>query len=190
MSDKPVAAGKTSYDLIDAARTFHLIGLKPGATVLDLACGAGYYSLEIARILGEQGEVHAVDLWKDGIEFLRKEQLRRGLPGIRPLVADIRQPLPIEADSIDICLLATILHDLSSSDQQATLSEASRLLRPGGTLAIIEFKKIAVGPGPPEKIRLSEQQLDNLLCQQGGFDKLVGAEVGEFNYLATYRNCT
>ena len=67
MSDKPVAAGKSSFDLIDVEKTFAIMNLKPDSVFLDLACGTGKYSIELARNIGEKGTVYAVDLWEEGI---------------------------------------------------------------------------------------------------------------------------
>lgn len=187
MSDKPVAAGKSSFDLIDSDKLFETLDIPAGAIVLDLACGIGKYATELATKVGTEGKVYAVDLWQEGIEHLDSEAQRRDLGHIETLLADIREPLPLETDSIDLCLLATILHDLSPGEQERVIKEASRLLKPGGTLAIVEFKKLDHGPGPRIDIRLDAQQLETLL-NPNGFTQIVDHELGEFTYLLTARN--
>lgn len=185
MSDKPVAAGKSSFDLIDREKALGLIAAKPGSRFLDLACGFGHYSLAIAERIGDHGRVYAVDLWPEGIAALSREIAKRGIANIRPIVADIRNKLPIEESSIDACLLATILHDLSQEDRRSTLQEIVRLLKPGGMLTVIEFKKIDKGPGPPIAIRMDGAEIDALVTPYG-FTKVAGDEVGEFNDLLKY----
>jgi len=180
-----VAAGNSSFDLIDAEKALSLIAVKPGSRFLDLACGFGHYSLAIADRIGENGLVYAVDLWPEGIASLNREIAKQGIRNIQPLVADMRNRLPIEGGSIDACLLATILHDLSKEDRKSTLQEIVRLLKPGGMLTIIEFKKIAEGPGPPLKIRMGEEEIEALVAPYG-FAKVAGGEVGAFNYLLKY----
>jgi ubiquinone/menaquinone biosynthesis C-methylase UbiE len=189
MNDKPVAAGRSSFDLIDAEKAFAVIDVKPDSRFLDLACGIGAYSIEIANTIGEKGIVYAVDLWQEGIDALNREIDKRGIRNIRPIVADIRKKLPIEENSIDSCLLATILHDLSKEDRKPTLREITRLVKPGGMLNIIEFKKIDKGPGPPLHIRLEEKEIEELVTQYG-FAKIAGSDVGEFNYLVKYKKIT
>ena len=185
MSGKPVAAGKSSFDLIDPKKALALIAVKPGSRFLDLACGFGHYSLAIADRIGEKGLVYAVDLWQEGIDSLNREIAKGGMTNIRPIVADIRNRLPVEERSIDACLLATILHDLAKEDRKATLREVVRLLKPGGMLTIIEFKKIDKGPGPPIAIRMDEAEIEALVTPYG-FTRVAGDEVGEFNYLLKY----
>ena len=189
MSEKPVAAGKSSFDLIDTEKTFAIIDVKPDSNFLDLACGIGRYSIEIAKNIGEKGTVYSIDLWKEGIEALNKEIDTRNIKNIRTTLADISKKLQLEDNSIDSCLMATILHDLSKSDQKSTVKEATRVIKPGGMLNIIEFKKISNGPGPPVDIRMEEKDIEALVTQYG-FIKVAGSEIGEFNYLLKYRKIT
>jgi len=53
----------------------------------------------------------------------------------------------------------------------------------------IEFKKIDKGPGPPIEIRMDEDQVEALVTPYG-FKKLIGCEVGAFNYLSQYKKIT
>lgn len=185
MSDKPVAAGKSSFDLIDKEKAFALLDVKPHSRFIDLACGVGNYSLEVASSIGEKGTVFAVDLWQEGIEALNWEIEKQGIKNITTILADISSTLPLEESSIDSCLMATIIHDLQKDQQSSSLEEVARLVKPGGILSVIEFKKIDKGPGPPLAIRMAEEDIE-LLVTPFGFKRVQWSEVGEFNYLLQY----
>lgn len=189
LRDKPVAAGKSSFDLIDREKTFAIIDVKPGSSFLDLACGVNKYSIEIANKIGEKGTVHAVDLWEEGIGALTQEIKAKNIKNITPIVADISKKLPLEESSIDSCLMATILHDLSKSEQTSTIQEVASVVKPGGMITIIEFKKIDKGPGPPIDIRMEEEQIEALVAPYG-FIKVMGSEIGAFTYLLKYKKET
>ena len=189
MSEKPVAAGKSSFDLIDTVKMFTLMDITPDSHFLDLACGIGKYSIEIADKIGVKGTVYSVDLWQEGIEALKQEIKTKNIKNINAIFADISKKLPLEESSIDSCLMATILHDLSESDQKSTLQEVARIIKPGGMLNIIEFKKINNGPGPPIDIRMDEEQVESLVTPYG-FIKVIGSEIGSFNYLLKYNKIT
>ena len=186
MSEKPVAAGKSSFDRIDRKKAFEAISLAEQATLLDLGSGAGKYSLAIAEEFRNTITVSSVDLWQEGINLLQGEAERLGLENIHTKVADIRQPLPYGDAMFDSTLMATVLHDLTEPERPAVIQEIYRVLKPGGTLAIIEFKKIDAGAGPPLRIRLDEQEVTGLVSQFG-FERESETEVGEHHYLVTYR---
>src|SRR4051812_16795043 len=63
----------------DPVETLGPFGIAPGMTVLDLGCGTGTFTVEIARMVGENGIVHAVDLQPPLIEQTR---LRLGETGM------------------------------------------------------------------------------------------------------------
>ena len=186
MNDKPVAAGKSSFDLIDVEKAFRIMNLTPNSVVLDLACGIGKYSIETSKYVGEKGTVYAVDLWEGGIEALNQEISMSGIKNVKTITADIRNKLPFEDYSIDSCLMATILHDLSINEQQKALEEVARVLKDGGILNIIEFKKIDNGPGPPLHIRMDDSQVHEVVTPYG-FLRVARSYIGEFNYIHKYK---
>ena len=164
---KPVAAGKSSFDLVDRETLFSLLGTEENTVYLDMACGAGRYSLALAERIEDAGTIYAVDLWEEGGRSLKRAATDAGLRSIKPLLADIAGPLPLETDSADACLMATILHDLTAGQQDAAVAEAARILKPGGSLVVVEFKKIDHGPGPRMDIRLSKDDVARLAARHG-----------------------
>jgi len=182
----PIAAGKSSYDMVDVALAFDLIGLAPDTVMVDMGCGRGHYALAAAERIDARGMIHAADLWREGVLALDVTASARQLDQIDPLVVDISKSIPLESGTIDVCFFATVIHDLvADGTAEGALSEARRLLKPQGTLAVIEFKKTPGPPGPPESIRLSETELDALLSPFG-FARRRSSAVGEHHYLSLY----
>jgi len=185
-SSKPHGAGKSSFELIEAAKLFQVLALKPWFTVLDMGCGPGTYSMAMAKIIGDGGRVHAVDLWAEGIERLKERVERRGLKNVWPMVADVSRALPLSGESMDLILMATVLHDLKEAGvQDGALAEARRLLKRHGTFAVVEFKKMPGPPGPPISIRLSPDDVAALV-EPFGFARTGLHDVGPYNYLMTF----
>ena len=185
-SKKPIAARKSSFDLIDREKFLASLSMSRDSVVLDAACGVGSYSLAMASRC-PNGKIFSFDLWEAGIDRLCDEILADAITNIVPRVADLCT-LPLGNDTIDICLLATVLHDLmQDGTDQGALREIKRVLRPGGVLAVIEFKKIAGKPGPPINIRINPAELDETL-RLLGFTPCRKAEIdlGDYNYLALY----
>lgn len=186
----PKGAGKSSFELIETTKIVNTLPIKPGSMVLDLACGKGAYSIFLSDIVGENGLIYAVDLWEEGLLLLRDQINQKGITNIMQLVADVTRHNQIDIDdhSVDICLMATVLHDFEEASQtEPVLKLVKNLLRPNGYLAVIEFKKIEGPPGPPIKIRLSEDDVDKMVTGYG-FKKMKTVDIGAYNYLITFKS--
>ena len=187
MSPKPIAAGKSSFDLIDFPALLSALDLSGDIVFLDVACGVGNYAIEIARQITASGQVYAFDLWEQGIVKLKLKAGSLGLDNIHAQVCDVSQKIPLDDQCVDICLMATVLHDLvEDGTDQGALAEIVRVLKPGGQLAVVEFKKIPGPPGPPEKVRLSLEELLRIL-EPVGLRCLETVELGEVVYLAMFQ---
>ena len=138
--------------------------LKTGTAAVDIGCGPGYWTIPMAEIVGPSGRVYAVDLEGEMLADLRTRlEARPELPVQVMRSSEDRIPLP--ARSVDFAFLACVLHEL---DGPGTLREAARVLRPGGVLGIVEWKKIRQDIGPPYRHRLSPAQAATALLK-GGF---------------------
>jgi len=187
MHEKPIAAGKSSYDLIDKEKFFKALDLKRDAVLLDVACGVGKYSIAASEILGHEGVIYAIDLWEEGINALRQTVAEKDIKNIRPVLGDVNKRIPVEDRSMDVVLMATVLHDLIEVNaERGTLNEVRRVLRPGGRLLVIEFKKIEGPPGPPVAIRLSPEETEKIVSGYG-FKQEKVIDVGPYNYLSVFR---
>ncbi|BBO70765.1 SAM-dependent methyltransferase [Desulfosarcina alkanivorans] len=187
MTRKPVSAGKSSFDLIDFTVFVNALDLSGPIVLLDMACGAGSYAIEIARQLRESGRVVALDLWEAGIDKLRLRAGSLGLDNIEAAVCDVSRKMPLDDGSVDICLMATVLHDLvEDGTDRETLEEMVRVLKPAGRLAVVEFKKMPGPPGPPEKVRLSAEELNGLL-EPFGFVSRNTVALGTATYLSIFQ---
>jgi ubiquinone/menaquinone biosynthesis C-methylase UbiE len=184
----PVAAGKSSYDLIDSEKFWQFLAIPSGITALDLACGAGRYTLPLAERVGPRGKVIAVDLWADGIAQLQTEARRRKMNNVETHVADAGQALPLDDQSIDLCLMATVLHDFVQAGMAAdALRELARVLKPQGVMVMVEFKKEPTPHGPPHAIRLSVEDLA-VMVQRLRFIRFSGVvDLGPDLYAARFR---
>ncbi len=168
MSGHPIAAGKSSFDLVDPEKVLAELRLQQASILADLACGAGSYALAAAELVGPAGAIHAFDLWEEGIANLRQQARERGLNQIRAEVADVSGRLPLPDAGIEVALLATVLHDLVADGvAEGALREAARIIRPGGRLVVVEFEKVESDPGPPATIRLSPAELEVLVTPYG-----------------------
>jgi ubiquinone/menaquinone biosynthesis C-methylase UbiE len=183
---KPRGAGKSSFPFIDHERLFQKLPLQKGSTFVDLACGPGDYVIAASHAVGDEGLVYGVDIWEESIASLFERTKTQGIKNVRTIVANVGYRLPIQSGSVDVCLIATVLHDLVQEQIEGkALEEAARILKSGGTLAVVEFKKEEGPVGPPVSIRLAPEEVQSLVLPHG-FSKQAFQELGPHHYLITF----
>lgn len=186
MSDAPIAAGSSSFGLVDREALLAALGLRAGMNVVDLACGVGNYAFAIAPCLGPRGRVWAVDLWDEGVGAVGERAAREGVANVTAVRADISREVPLPDGAADLALLATVLHDLvEDGTDQGALREARRLTRPGGALAVVEFKVVDGPPGPPRRVRIGPGRTEELVAAHG-FAPAATVDLGPHAYLSLF----
>ncbi|GAB4264866.1 class I SAM-dependent methyltransferase [Deferrisoma sp.] len=184
----PAEAGKSSFGLIDRERFLAALPEVREGLLLDLGCGVGNYAFALADHFGGGVRVLGVDPWEDGGAALNREARSRGLDGrVSARMGDAARLEGLADASADGVLFATVLHDLAERGEAgAALREAARVLRPGGWLAAVEFHKRPTPHGPPERIRLSPEELADLAAP-AGFAGPEVTDLGEDCYVAVFR---
>lgn len=175
----------SSFWMQDPASVFGELNLKAGDLFLDLGCGLGKYTLFASGIVEREGRVYALDKSESLIANLKQIAATEGMANITATVADAIKPLPIRENCIDVCLVATVLHipDIARN-VKSLCAEIRRVLKPDGRLAIIECHKEDLTFGPPEYMRLSPEEVKDLMAQYD-FKLLTKVDLG-YNYLIQF----
>src|SRR5579864_445964 len=144
------AATRLGYDPVElsklpgtVAESFAGVGnphaiarLPPGATVVDIGCGAGTDLLLTAFHVGSQGHAIGVDM----TEAMR-DRARRGAAACGLVHVQVREgeatALPIEAESVDVVMSNGVLNLVP--DKRAAVAEIRRILKPGGRVQIADI---------------------------------------------------
>jgi ubiquinone/menaquinone biosynthesis C-methylase UbiE len=132
------------------------LGLRAGHVIADVGAGPGYFSLRLARAVGQQGRVFAVDVEPAMLTVLRERLAAQRSERITPVLGLPDDPL-LPAASCDRVLSVNAYHHYH--DRPAALRRMARLLRRGGRLAVIDFHKRESPMGPPVGERVSREQL-------------------------------
>jgi SAM-dependent methyltransferase len=184
-----------AYWAVFGERSADRLGLQPGQTVLDVACGSGSSALPAAERVGPQGRVVAVDLAPMMLEIARHKAHERGLQNIQFHQADMTE-LDYPEGQFDavVCVLGIVF----CPDMRKAIVELWRMLRPGGRLMITVlgprffkplykvWKTAMLTEQPDLKIKLPWERLNQsfAVCQLMTRAGIPNAEVAlEENYL-------
>jgi len=139
--------------------TLALLGLKEGMTFADIGAGTGIFTTVAAAIT--RAQIFAVDPSAGMRTILQEKKNELDLQQVE-ILSDVAE---LPEQSVDLALLCTVLHEIK--DQEAFLKQIASCLKPGGTLAVIEFHKQPTPYGPPPEIRISPEDVLRLSAPAG-----------------------
>jgi ubiquinone/menaquinone biosynthesis C-methylase UbiE len=115
---------------------WRLAGFRSGQTIVDLGCGPGFTTLDLARLVGETGRVVGVDASATAASIARDETARLGLPNVRIEVANAGD-VDLSSEQPDGVFARWLFCYLA--DPAAVLRRVAGSLRPGGVVAVIDY---------------------------------------------------
>lgn len=133
--------------------------------MVDLGAGTGLFSKAFLPLM-DDGIIHAADTSQIMVDWLAKNVANEH-PAIRPvLIEDSR--LPLDDGVADLAISINVYHELD--DPGGTLRELRRVLKPGGTVCIVDFKKEPTEHGPPVDKRFTAGEIADELARAGFTD--------------------
>ena len=115
------------------------IGIKDGQTILDFGCGFGTYTIPIAKIVGKQGEVYALDKNKNALDSLMKKAKLGGLKNIRIMATSGELRIELPDESVDATLLFDVFHRHyfpQIADRKRLMDEIYRITKTEGFISV------------------------------------------------------
>ncbi len=142
-------------------RVVAALGLTPGSSVADIGAGTGYFTVRLAK-LAAKPTVFAVDIEPSMVEHLRHRAMGEGLTNVTAVLATTDGPnLPRPVDTI---LIVDTYHHIPN--RVAYFTALKSRIKPGGRLAIVDFRKGVPG-GPPDEFRFTPDEISQELAQAG-----------------------
>lgn len=137
------------------------LALKPDAVIADIGSGTGYFSARFAHMV-PKGRVYGVDTEPDMVKYLAERAKREGLKNVIAVAGTPNDPrLPEKADLI---ILVDVFHHVG--DRERYFRKLSESLKPGGRVAIIDFRMDSP-EGPPKRARIAPDRVKTELKGAG-----------------------
>src|SRR3989304_6218773 len=124
-------------------------GFAPGQTIIDVGCGPGFATLDLARLVGPKGHVIAVDHSARFLEHLKGQLAAQGIQNVETRLQSVEQ-LDLPKESIDAAYARWVLCFLG--DAQSVVAAVAKALRTGGVFAVqdyFQYRTATLAPTTP-----------------------------------------
>jgi cyclopropane fatty-acyl-phospholipid synthase-like methyltransferase len=142
-------------------RVIAALNLKRGQIVADIGAGTGYFSVRLAKSEAAP-RVYAADIEPSMVSYLRERAAREGLNNVIAVQAAADRPnLP---EPVDLILIVDTYHHIG--DRAAYFRRLAKSMKPGGRVAIIDFKPDSP-EGPPKEFRFPLEKFKSEMGEAG-----------------------
>jgi ubiquinone/menaquinone biosynthesis C-methylase UbiE len=157
---------KGTGGFLNPEQTIKQLNIEKGMVIADFGCGAGYFTVPLAKIVGEQGKIYALDVLETALESVRSRAKLEGLLNIETKRCNLEVSVGsgIDNNSVDWILLHNIL--FQSDDKSDIIKEAVRILKKGGKISAIDWKENQP-MGPSKELVVSIESVKKIAEQSG-----------------------
>ncbi|NTW14762.1 MAG: methyltransferase domain-containing protein [Candidatus Moranbacteria bacterium] len=171
-----------SMAFVDPRQVIGALPERPKGTIADFGCGAGYFSVEFAKAVGDEGNVIALDVLPSALDAVEGRIKTEGLRNITTKRVNLERAngSGLGPSSVDWVILKDVL--FQNAKKEILVGEIFRVLRPGGHAIIMEWAPVSGGGiGPDQELRVPPEALKDLL-RKAGFSDVRDLQVGAFHY--------
>ena len=118
------------------------IKLQPGQIVADIGAGSGLFEVPLAKAVGPEGKVYAVEVDKAFFPEIRKRVSAGGVSNVETVLGTFTDPA-LPAKSVDVIFFHDVIHHIE--DRRTYLEAVTRYLAPSGRIVIVDYEG---GQGP------------------------------------------
>jgi ubiquinone/menaquinone biosynthesis C-methylase UbiE len=150
------------------------LGVKTGMTICDMGCGNGFYTVQIAKMVGPKGHVYGVDIQPEMLKMLNDRADKESVTNISPILGTFTEPR-LPKGKMDLILCVDVYHEFSYPEQM--LAAMRDALAPEGSVVLVEFRaedpKVFIKPEHKmSKVQIMKELPPNGFKLVKEFDKL------------------
>lgn len=157
------------------------LDINQGSVAVDFGCGPGYFSIPFARAVGEGGQVYSLDILPQALETVAGKARNSGVANITTKRVNLEKEkgTKMAADVVDWVILKDVL--FQNQKKEIIIAEASRILKSGGRVIVVEWNQAASTVGPAMEMRIPQIVLEKMFSDQK-FIIEKNIEAGDFHY--------
>lgn len=162
------------------AEILHALNLKAGENIADIGAGTGYFSLPMAKAVGNAGIVYAVDAQEEMLELLRRKRDHLLVSNIHLIHAEADHTT-LAQGCCDLVFMANVWHEFA--DRMVVLHEALWILKRPGRIALLDWRpNVEREAGPPLEHRIAAAVAAAEL-RSAGFQHVTERNIGRYSWL-------
>lgn len=169
----------------DPKTNLQQFGIEKGMKVADLGVGAGFYVMNTAQLVGEEGRVYAIDVQKDLLNEVKRIAEHQGLTNVEVIWGNIEKlgGTKIKDAEMDACIVSNVLFQVE--DRKGLINEIERILRPGGKVLVIDWLGSFAGLGPHQDMVVTQETAESLFGEKGfKIEKRIDAGDHHYGFIA------
>ncbi len=152
--------------------------------VADIGAGSGYFTIPLAKRVGDRGLVYAEDIQKEMVDYISKKVEKLRMKNIRIILGKIDDPT-IPDNSLNFAFIANTYHELEKP--LSLLKNVKKDLRPHGKLVIIDWDPEKDAPfGPPKEGKVPEETVIKE-AEEVGFNFLEKHDYMPYHYFLIFK---
>ncbi len=167
--------------LFDINKILNKINISNRQKVADLGCGNfGFFVFPLAKLVGKDGQVFAVDILKSALNEIESQAKSLNFSQVKTIWSDLEifRATKIETASLDAVIFINTLNQINK--KRIALQEASRLVKTGGKILIIDWKNnTPLGPALEKRVDVKEVEE---VCSHLGLNISEEFEAGPYHY--------
>lgn len=162
----------------DPSSNLSKLGLNDGMKVVDLGAGAGFYTFESARRVGNSGRVYSIDVVKDLLERIRSVGLSTGLRNIEVIWGNFEKigGTKLGEGTADRVIATNVLFQIEKLDE--FVLEIKRILKPGGKVLVVDWSELSA-LSPKTLVTANKAQM---IFEKAGFKLDQSFNAGDHHY--------
>jgi ubiquinone/menaquinone biosynthesis C-methylase UbiE len=177
MSTSNVIPGK----FLDPVEIINQLNVKEGDKVVDFGCGAGFFSIEMARRVGGSGMVYAIDVLPSALESVQSRAKTLGLTNITVKRANLESEKGsgMPEASFNWVVMKDVL--FQNKNKGIMFVEAKKVLIPEGRTIVVEWDVKDFSIGPEKNLRIPKEMMKEI-AESAGFMIEKELHAGNFHY--------
>jgi FkbM family methyltransferase len=156
-----------------------------GMTIADFGSGIGFYAIALAKRVGHEGKVYAIDILPDHLRKLKNDANKLGLNNIEVIQGDLeaKNGSGLLKATVDRVIISNMV--FQAERPQAVIAEARRILKHDGKVAVVDWSD-SFGQIGPHKDHIVTKEAMHAIFEREGFSHETNIDAGSHHYGMLY----